>query len=169
MVTVGGEIALNPFDSALVPVLIAMEADITVAGRKKPLPIEQYLGAGSSGLILSISIPGPSRPCAVQSVSRTSHSSRSLVVAACAAAVQPGIRGLRIVASDCRGSTVRLQQAEGALEGRPIPPRAEIESTVGRSFVPQPDIHASAQYKLYMVGVLAADVLQVMAGRQGPG
>jgi putative selenate reductase FAD-binding subunit len=168
MVTIGGEIALNPVDSALVPVLLAMEAEISVAGKKKPLPIDQYL-AGAGGLILSVSIPGPSHLCAVRSVSRTSHSGRSLVIAACAAAVQPRFEGLRIFASDCRGSMVRLRQAEDALEGRPIPPRAEIESTVGRSFVPQPDIHASMQYKLYMVGVLVADVLQEMAGRRGPG
>ena len=168
MVTVGGEIALNPADSALVPVLLAMEAEISVAGRKRPLPIGQYLSGGGNGLILSVSIPNPSRPCAVRGVSRTSHSGRSLVLAACAAAVQPGIQGLRMVASDCRGSTVRLRQAEDALEGKPLPPRADIESAVGRSFVPQPDIHASARYKLYMIGVLAADVLREMAERSDP-
>jgi len=167
MITVGGEIALHPLDSALVPLLLAMEAQLSIAGRKKPLAMDAWLRDGGSGLILSAAVRDPSRPAAVRAVSRTSHSGRSLVIGACAEAMTPLVRGLRLVASDCRGSAVRLLAAEQALEGRALPPRAEIEEGAAAGFTPQPDMHASSAYKLYMTRVLAADVLAEMAAKAG--
>lgn len=167
MITVGGEVALHPLDSALVPLLLAMDALLSIAGRKEPLALDSWLRDGGSGLILSIVVRDPSRPAAVRALSRTSHSGRSLVIAACAEAAMPVVKGLRLVAGDCRGSAVRLLAAEQALEGRALPQRAEIEERAPGAFTPQPDMHASSAYKLYMTGVLAADALEEMAGKAG--
>ncbi len=168
MMTTGGEVALHPADSALVPVLIALEAEVSIAGKKKPVPIQGVLSDSDTGLVLAISIPVPVRLSAVHAVSRTSHSTRSLVVAASAISLQPEVSGLRVLASDCRGSLVRLARLEELLEGRPLPTRAEIEEAVGSEFAPQADAHASSRYKLYMTRVLAADALcQMRAGAKG--
>ncbi|HVO40429.1 MAG TPA: FAD binding domain-containing protein [Spirochaetia bacterium] len=167
MITVGGEIALHPLDSALVPVLLAMEAEVSIAGKKRPLALDAWLRDGGSGLVLSIVVRDPSRPAAVRAVSRTAHSGRSLVIAACAGAVTPPVKGLRLVASDCRGTAVRLLAAEQALEGKALPPRVEIEERTAGAFAPQPDMHASSAYKQYMTRILVADALEEMAGKAG--
>jgi len=51
--------------------------------------------------------------------------------------------GARIVASDCTGQVVPLEQSE--------------------TFEPRPDVHASAEYKRYMTGVLIADLRTALA------
>ena len=167
MMTIGGEIALHPEDSALVPLLVALEAQVSVAGQKKPVPIPAYIANANGGLVLSISIAEPALPSALKAVSRTSHSPRSLVVAACARTVQPRLNGLRLVASDCRGTMTRLSSIENRFEGGPLPPASEIENALGDEFSPRPDIHASSLYKLSMTRALAADILLEMAGARG--
>ncbi len=170
MITIGGELALHPADSALVPVLLALGAQLSVAGRKKPVSLHAFLSdrsfAGTS-LVLSVSIPEPRRKAAVRAVSRTSHSSRSLVVAASAEALQPVVVDLRLIVSDCRGSILRLTKLEAALAGQPLPPRSDVEAAAEAELPQQADIHASSQYKAYMTRVLAADVLREMAGGKG--
>ncbi len=164
MKRLGGELALRPDDSAIVAMLLALGAGITMAGKRRPIPVDAFLAGRPDGLILSISIPDASRPAAVRAVSRTSHSARSLVIAVSARAVSPALSDPRIVASDCRGMRVRLVRVEEALEGRPLPSKAEIEKSVRASFAPGPDLHGSAEYKWYMAAVLTADALHALAG-----
>jgi probable selenate reductase FAD-binding subunit len=159
MVTVGGEVALHAADSAFVALLLAMEAEISLAAKRKPVPINELLAGGGDGLILSVILPEPARPAAVLALSRTSHSPRSLVVAASAAALAPAVSGLRIVASDCQGAPARLVRLEASLEGRPLPSRQQIEQALGDELSPAADIHASSRYKKYMTRILVADAL----------
>jgi len=128
MVTIGGELGLHPADSAVIPLLIAMKADVTLAGRRKPVPIQALGNDNKAGLILSVSIP--LRPtAAVRALSRTSHGPRFLVAAMC---------GERVVLSDCQGQTAVTVEAV--------------------TFDPRPDQFASADYKRYMVGVLLQEL-----------
>lgn len=128
MVTLGGELGLKPADSAVIPVLIALEAEVSVAGRRHALPIQSFFDEDSAILVLGISVPA-GRNAGVRAVSRTSHSPRSLVVAVC---------GDRVVVSDCQGQVQLL----------PDP----------RAFEPGPDMHASVPYKRYMIGALAEEL-----------
>lgn len=164
MVTVGGELGLSPDDSAVIPALIVLGAEVSVAGKKKPLPIERYLDEGRSSLVLGVSIPAQAA-AAVRAVSRTSHSPRSLVAAVSARAAAPSVDRPRLVLSDCRGQRVRLIAAERALDGAPLPPRQDIEQFARAEFAPQPDMHASAAYKLYMAGVMIADLLAALSSK----
>jgi putative selenate reductase FAD-binding subunit len=167
MVTVGGELGLLPEDSAIIPVLVALGADVSLAGRKKPVPIRSYLDEGSTGLILGVSVPD-GRLAAVRAVSRTSHSPRSLVAAVSARAAAPALEAPVIVVSDCRGHLVRLEEAEKSLDGAALPPRESIEALARAGFSPRPDLHASVEYKRYMAGVLVADLLASLVGEAGP-
>jgi CO/xanthine dehydrogenase FAD-binding subunit len=133
MVTLGGELGRNPPDSAVIPLLIALDAEVALAGRKKPVPIRTFIAEGKAGLILSVSFE-TRHAAAVRAVSRTSHGPRSLVVA---------VSGERVVASDCTGQVALLAQ--------------------GGEFAPRPDLHASAEYKRYMTDVLAADLRAALA------
>ena len=167
MATIGGELGLCPPQSVLIPVLIALDAEVALADRRKPLAIGDWFRDRPEGLILGISVNEPSRLCAVESVSRTSHSRKCLVVAVSAAAAEPALSRVRVAASDCRGKLLRLRDVEERLEGNPLPPKQTIEGLVRQHFSPAGDIHTSAEYKRYMAGVLAADLLHSLAGRKG--
>jgi putative selenate reductase FAD-binding subunit len=143
MVTVGGELGLLPQDSVLVPVLLALDAEVRMAGAAASVPMSEYCRRRPPGLILGVTIPDADRPCAVGRVARTSRSPRSLVVAASA----PRRGAARIVLSDCRGS---LQAV------------ADVEEIASR-FSPAADVHASAAYKSYMARVMAEDLLAALA------
>jgi putative selenate reductase FAD-binding subunit len=164
MVTVGGELGLRPEDSALIPVLLALGAEVSLAEKKKPIPFESFNRERAQSLILAVAVKGFSRPCAVKSLSRTSHSRRSLVIAVSARSLEPDLREVRVVASDCSGQLLRLGSVEERLEGKALPEKARIEEAVARAFSPMPDIHASAEYKRYMAGVLVADAFHGLAG-----
>jgi putative selenate reductase FAD-binding subunit len=163
MVTVGGELGLCPDDSALIPVLIVLGAEVSLAGKKKLVPIQDFVDAHKAGLVLGVSVPAQAA-AGVRAVSRTSHSPRSLVAAVSARAAAPNVEQPRLVLSDCRGQRVRLSAAEQKLHGAPLPPRQDIESLARAEFSPRPDLHASAPYKLYVAGVLIADLLAALAG-----
>jgi len=162
MVTVGGELGLSPDDSALIPVLIVLGAEVSVAGKRKPLPIESFLDEGRTGLVLGVSVPSR-LVAAVRAVSRTSHSPRSLVAAVSARAAGPVLEQPRLVLSDCRGLRVRLTSAEQKLDGAPLPSRQDIEKLARAEFSPAADVHASVTYKRYMAGVMVADLLAALA------
>jgi probable selenate reductase FAD-binding subunit len=168
MITVGGELGLCPADSALIPVFAALDARVRVAGRA-PLDIAEYRSAralGPVGLIAEVTASDADGPSAVASLSRTSHGRRSLVIAVAAARFKPAVTRVRIVASDCRGQVLRLTDAEEALEGSPLPAKDRIEKLVRAAFWPTSDIHASTEYKRYLAGVYAADLLHALSGRQ---
>jgi putative selenate reductase FAD-binding subunit len=162
MKTLGGELGACPDDSTVITALMALGAEVACAGRRRPLPIEEYCSERPSDLILSVSVESGTRRCGLHALSRTSHSGKSLVVAVSVDASTPTPRTPRIVVSDCRGQRIRLREVERELEGTPLPDRRRIEELVGRAFVPRPDIHASAEYKRYMTGVLVADTLQAL-------
>jgi probable selenate reductase FAD-binding subunit len=142
MATLGGELGLLPADSALIPVLTALDAVVHLAGAAKPVGVRDFRAARPRGLILGVSLPGL-RPCAVEAVSRTSHSPRSLVVAAAL-----GGGGLRIVVSDCEGQLVEAPDA----------------ASVTRLFAPRAGIHATAAYKAYMARTLAEELAARLSG-----
>ncbi len=166
MKTLGGELGRDAADSAVIPVLMVMGASLRLASTRRPVALEDYLNRERGDLILSVNLPDAVGPCAVQALSRTSHSPRSLVVAACITGTGQ-LRQLRAVLSDCAGKRARL--LETAAAGAALPTRERLESLVARVFAPKPDIHAGAPYKLYMAGVLAADVVRALEARAAPG
>jgi putative selenate reductase FAD-binding subunit len=164
MVTIGGEMGLCPPQSAVITALLALEAKVEMAGRRRAISIANWLKERPAGLILGISVEDPSRPSALANVSRTSHGRRSLVIAVAASAVRPILSGVRIAANDCRGRLLRLDDVEKLLEGKPLPAKQEIEDLVRQHFSPKGDIHSSAEFKRYIGGVMVADLLHSLGG-----
>ena len=146
MKTLGGELGFCPDDSALIPALMALDAEVNLAGNRRPMGIEDYLKDRPGDLILSIAVPDTARPCIVLGLSRTSHSRKSLVVAACLKAAEGSMMEAQVVVSDCRGKRVRLRDAD-----------------VAKALAPEADMHASAEYKRYMAGVMVADAVSALA------
>jgi len=167
MQTIGGELGSNMEDSALIPVLFALSAEVNLAGKRKPVPIERFCRERPADLILSVSVAF--LPCEARAVSRTSHSPRSLVAAVSFKDCRPVVRDVRVVVSDCRGQRLRLHEVERALEGNTLPAKNLIEKWVGAAFAPAADIHASGACKAYLAGILVADALHALAaGKNAP-
>ena len=165
MQTVGGELCFRGDDSAIIPVLMVMGAKVSLAARRRPLPVEDYLASKTEDLILSITLPDVSRPCAVRTLSRTSHSPRSLVAAACMTVSDRALREIRVVISDCAGQRARiLETAAGATE---LPSRERVEAMVAKAFVPKPDLYLSVS-KGYLAGVLVADTVRALDAQALP-
>jgi putative selenate reductase FAD-binding subunit len=163
MVTLGGELGLSPADSALIPVLMALDASVFLADRKKPVSMWELERQRGNVLILSASVAASLRRCRLKAISRTAHAPRSLVVAASGVAAGQGLRDIRIVVSDCAGQCVRLEELEKELEGAALPEAPLLEKRVAGLFTPRAEIHASAGYKRYIAGVLVADALHELA------
>jgi putative selenate reductase FAD-binding subunit len=159
MQTLGGELGLRAEDSAVIPVLMVMGAQMRLASRRRPQLVEDYLVSKTEDLILSVTLPDVSRPCAVRALSRTSHSPRSLVAAACMTVSDRALREIRVVISDCAGQRARtLLSAAGATE---LPSRERVEAMVAKAFVPRPDLYISAS-KRYLAGVLVAEAVRAL-------
>ena len=158
MQTLGGELGLCPDDSAIIPVLVVMGAVLRLASRRRLLPLEDFLNRRPGDLILSVTLPDTRRPCAVKALSRTSHSPRSLVAAACLTETDRRLREIRVVISDCAGQRSRMLETSSG--GTELPSRERLEALVARVFSPKPDLHASVAYKRYMAGVLVADAVR---------
>ena len=169
MMTLGGELGVCPDDSALIAALIALDAVITLAGRRKTVAIEDFLHDTPKNLILSVGVEPGDRRCRLSAVARTSHSPRSLVIAVSARVASGAVKDTRIVVSDCVGKRMHLKGLEKELDGTPLPEKTRIEELVRRAFSPGADLHASAVYKSYLAGVLVADALHAIAeGKETP-
>jgi putative selenate reductase FAD-binding subunit len=167
MVTLGGELGLFPEDSALIPALMAHDATVSVAGQKQAVPVAELEELPPETLILSVKVPNGGRRCIVKAVSRTAGSPRSFVTAVSVRANGAKPKDVHVVVSDCGGQRLRLESVEVALEGRTLPDKDDIEEMVAIAFAPRPDIHASADYKRYIAGVLVADALYALvAGKE---
>jgi len=164
MKTMGGELGLGAADSAIIAVLVALRAVVLVAGRRASIAIEAFLVGPAAPLILSVIIPDAERPCALRSVSRTSHGLRSLLVAVSLRGATPVITDPVIAISDCRSSLHRLIALEKAFGGNALAPAASIEKLVGETFAPEADPFASGVYKRYLAGVHVADCFDELSG-----
>lgn len=167
MITVGGDLALHEPSSCLVPALIVLGATVLLAGKTAETGIEEYLKSEPGALIVEVRIPDRGLESNLRSLSRTSHSRKSLVCAAAAGCSKGVLQNLRIAAGDCVTGAVRLTEVEAALEGRAAPVKPEIEELVRNHFAPKGDFHAGADYKRYMAGVTVADILHYVSEREG--
>ena len=157
MATIGGELGLQAFDSALLPALYVLDAEVygfSGDGAEICLHIEDFYADKEILLIREVHIPDVRRPAGIRCLSRTSHSRRSLVVSISALVTSPAMEGVKILVGDCVRAPMRLTKLEGVLDNRPLPAKA---------LSLMPDIHASADYKRYMAGVFAADILTDLA------
>jgi putative selenate reductase FAD-binding subunit len=171
MATLGGDIAGNLVQSPLVPVLMVLEASlICMTGHGEQThetAVADYRRLDSAPLIVEVTVPKNAPPAELRCVSRTSHSRKSLVCSASARYRDGVIEEIRIAAGDCVGAPIRLPETEGMLAGASLPEKTVIETAVSREFHPEPDFHASAEYKRYLAGVHVADILHDL--REGGG
>jgi len=161
MATIGGNIASNNSTSNLIPILVALDAELKLAGSDASVSVFEYITREMSRLIESITILSENleKPYGIRKFSHTAND-----ISIIAAAVTFNIRNeivsnVRVAAGGVSKHVVRLKELENKLEGNKLPARTEIEDTVTKAVSPIKDIRGGVRFKKYLTGVLVNDCL----------
>ena len=120
--TLGGHVGARYSHSDVLPMLLALEVVLEVAGpgRSRRMCLEEYLGTKAPGLITKVLVPKPKpgRLAACRAF-RVSGNARSLVSAAVAVTVERGLlKRPRVALGGVARTAVRLVRLEQALDGQ---------------------------------------------------
>lgn len=161
MATIGGNIASNNSTSNLIPILVALDAELKLAGSDASVSVFEYITREMSRLIESITILSENleKPYGIRKFSHTAND-----ISIIAAAVTFNIRNeivsnVRVAAGGVSKHVVRLKELENKLEGTKLPARTEIEDTVEKAVSPLKDIRGGVRFKKYLAGVLVSDCI----------
>ncbi|UCH75772.1 MAG: xanthine dehydrogenase family protein subunit M [Rhodospirillales bacterium] len=170
--TLGGNLVtcVPSLDSG--PVLLALDAEVTIAGtggrRRMPLgeffvgPRKTALQAGE--VLVDIVLPRDSlgKPCSFRKFGLRKGQALALVNAAAATRLDGGkIAGVRIALGAVAPTVIRATRAEAALDGRSPDPTliAEAADIAATEAKPIDDFRASADYRLELIRTLTRRVL----------
>jgi putative selenate reductase FAD-binding subunit len=168
--TLGGHIGARYSHSDVLPMLLALEVVLELAGTGRPrrMCLEEYLGTTPTGLITKVLVPKPKagRVAACRAF-RVSGNARSLVSAAVSVTPERGVLKRPIVALGGVGRTaVRLVRFEQALAGRPLPSLDELQAMASRTVRVGDSFEGSAAFRRYEAGVVVALALRdALAGK----
>jgi putative selenate reductase FAD-binding subunit len=172
--TLGGNIAAGKTCASLLPALLVLEARLRVAVRgsggedvERLMSLADWL-ARPEGIILEVAARlSPRRKAATL---RWGRSACDLSVLNAAAGFEPGaggaLRGLRIAFGGAGPVARRFPEIERLLEGRPLPPKEEIEALAAPLLPTVDDHRGSAAFKRLRGAALLADTLH--AALAGP-
>lgn len=157
--TLGGEICARQDEAVLMPVLLALDAELLFADGRR-LDLERFLAEGGAADVplTSVVLPDPARPCATRKIARSAGGLRVLTAAVALTADGPRIAVEGVVPRPAclRGSV------QPGLAG------AALERAVGAAVAPHEDLRGSVAYKRYIAGVVVADLLaELMSDEEG--
>lgn len=166
--TLGGHIAARHPYAALLPILLALDAQVMRVTSRGPstLPIAQQLMADEPALITAVRIPpaGLAMQAAVAKHSRSAID-LALVTIAVACRLEAGyLQASAIIVGGLTPLPHRLHGLEAQLQGHTLPPRDTIEAEVRRSVQAEDIPRASAEFQRTIAGVLVADALYRIGG-----
>jgi probable selenate reductase FAD-binding subunit len=160
--TIGGNIGADKSCSSLMPVLLALGAEVEIAAPKTTkLSLEDYLGRhASSALVTRIFLP----PWAAKRAAyrRWSRSACDLSILGAAAAFSlegSVVKGLRVALGGLGPKSRRRPDIEALFEGRALPGREAIEAAVMPLLEPIGDLRGSADFKALRGAQLVAEAL----------
>lgn len=185
--TLGGNLGADKSCSSLVPILVALGAELEFASPWKAkasrwrrrggaaqgrMELEAWLRSGAenrdpsreperaSDLVLRVAIPlAPGRLAAYRRWNRTACD-LSVLGAACAYSLEEGrLSGLRIALGGLGPKARRSPELEALFEGRALPSREAIEEAVAPLLKPIDDLRASAAFKRMRGAQLVAQAL----------
>jgi CO/xanthine dehydrogenase FAD-binding subunit len=160
--TVGGNLGANKSCASLVPVLLALGATVEAKSRGKPaavVPLADWL-AKPEGLVLTVSVPVATGVRAASLRSSRTACDIATGTAACAYRLDSGkITGLRLAVGGFGPHAVLRPDLAGLFEGKPLPPKADIEKAVLPLLSARADLRGSAEYKQLRGAALLADAL----------
>jgi CO/xanthine dehydrogenase FAD-binding subunit len=171
--TLGGNLGADKSCSSLVPILIALGAEVEIASPSSPEPrkieIEAWLRSRAerpeleraSDLVLRVLVPiKEGRRAAYRRWNRASCD-LSVLGAAVAYEIESGmVHGLRIALGGLGPKARRFPLLEALFEGLPLPSREAIEIAAAPLLRPIDDLRASAGFKRMRGAQLLADALK---------
>jgi len=159
--TIGGNIAANNSTSNLIPILIALDAELKLAGSEPSVSVYDYITQEMTRLIegIMISSDNLTKKYGIRKFSHTANDI-SIITAAVTFNIQNEIiSNVRVAAGGVAKHVVRLAELENKLENNKLIAPAEIEDTVKNIAAPVKDIRGGIQFKKYMAGVLISDCI----------
>ncbi|MGD8649534.1 MAG: FAD binding domain-containing protein [Desulfobacterales bacterium] len=159
--TIGGNIASNNSTSNLIPILVALDAELKLAGSDTSVSVFDYITREMSRLIESIKILSENleKPYGIRKFSQTANDISIIVAAASFNIRNDIISNVRVAAGGVSKHVVRLMELENKLEGNKLPARTEIEEAVKKTVSPLKDIRGGVRFKKYLAGVLVSDCI----------
>jgi probable selenate reductase FAD-binding subunit len=163
--TVGGNIGADRSCSSLLPFFLVAEAIYHRAG-SDPIPAQRWREA-PPGIITAVEFPLPAGRSFAYG--RYSRSACDLALIGCAVRADLGagrLDNLRVALGGLSAHAQRYPGLEASLEGKPLPPKAELEEMAQAFFSPIDDLRGSAAFKRRRAAVLLADLLGSLKERR---
>ncbi len=161
MATIGGNIASNKSASNLIPILIALDAELKLGGSAVPVPVYEYVSQEMTRLIegIMISSENLTKKYGIRKFSRTANDI-SIITAAVTFNIQTEkLSKVRVAVGGVSKHVVRLTELESKLEGDKLPAPKKIEAAVANIVAPVKDIRGGVHFKKYLAGILVSDCL----------
>jgi putative selenate reductase FAD-binding subunit len=159
--TIGGNIASNNSASNLIPILVALDAELKIGGSTTPVPVDDYVTQEMTRLIegIMISSENLAKKYDLRKFSRAANDI-SMITAAVTFNIQnEKLSSVRVAVGGVGKHVVRLTELENKLENHKLLAPTEIEDTVKNIVTPVKDIRGGFQFKKYMAGVLISDCI----------
>lgn len=168
--TLGGQLGSNRSCGSMLPILVALDAVVDVAGSGMTQPVAalRYMSEERKELIthVRIRLSALARRTAIETYSRTANDLAILSTAVSLARNSEAVVSPIIAAGGVAKHVIRLPAVEQALNGQPPPKRDAIEQLVASHVSPITDIRGSTEFKRHLAGVLVAKAL-LRAYRRG--
>jgi putative selenate reductase FAD-binding subunit len=161
MATIGGNIAANKASSNLIPILVALDAELKLGGSGTPVPVYEYVTQEMTRLIegIIISSENLAKKYDLRKFSRAANDI-SIITAAVTFNIQnEKLSNVRVAVGGVGKHVLRLTELENKLESNKLLAPTEIEDTVKNIVTPVEDIRGGFQFKKYMAGVLISDCI----------
>jgi putative selenate reductase FAD-binding subunit len=161
MATIGGNIASNHSTANLVPILVALDAELKIGGSTAPVPVYEYVSQEMTRLIESIVISSKSlaKKYGLRKFSHTANDV-SIITAAVTFNIQDDkLSDVRVAVGGASKHAVRLTELENKLESNKLLAATDIEDTVKHIVVPVEDIRGGVEFKKYIASVLISDCI----------
>ncbi len=167
--TIGGNIAANKSTSNLIPILVALDAELKIGGSVTPVPVYEYVTQEMTLLIEDVMTPSENltKKYGLRKFSRSANDI-SIITAAVTFNIQnEKLSNVTVAVGGVGKHVVRLTELENKLEGNKLLAPPEIEDTVKNIVAPVKDIRGGVQFKKYMAGVLISDCIHNAYDRGG--
>lgn len=163
MATLGGNIGGKRGYSALIPILIAMGAELETQ-EEGTVPVWDYVKGESESLILSVRVPRKKGAAVVRKVAKSAGAYP--VITAGVYILEDGgkVDEAVIALGGIAPKVERLTSLEEALKEGALKNNEEISDFVSAIVKPETDFLGSAEYKKYISGVTVAHCISICRG-----
>ena len=161
MATIGGNIASNHSTANLVPILVALDAELKIGGSTAPVPVYEYVSQEMTRLIEGIMISSKSlaKKYGLREFSHAANDVSIITAAVTFNIKDKKLFDVRVAVGGVSKHVVRLTELENKLESNKLLAADEIQDTVKNIVAPVKDIRGDVEFKKYIVGVLISDCI----------